>query len=237
MSTKTKPTSALARLDKARTMLAEARSLSEVKEIRDRAEAAKVYVKAAHMGRESQVYASEISLLASHKAGTILKQLPRAKPKAKGGRVRDSDYFRTLNETRTPYRTAQHWQKLAGVPEEIVHKYIAFVRKANKGEISAAGLLRLVRQKSGKKQSPYDSRITVHLKRHEYACISGWAKASFSPTDFHSSEEVFIRAVLAEFFKQTHMGDLIDETKSIQVAVAEWLERGGTYPETSEQPE
>lgn len=55
----------LAQLDRARQMLAESRTLSDVKKIRDIAEAAKVYAKAAHLGRESQNYAAEIALLAA----------------------------------------------------------------------------------------------------------------------------------------------------------------------------
>ena len=60
---------ALASLDRARVALMEARTLPEVKKIRDIAEAARVYAKAAHLGRESQNYAAEIALLASHKRG------------------------------------------------------------------------------------------------------------------------------------------------------------------------
>jgi hypothetical protein len=89
--------------------------------IRDLAEAAKVYTRAAHLGRECQLYAAEISLLASRKAGEILSQLERSdggRPKRK---TRDnvspvSRYRQTLQETRTSVRTAQRWQELAKVP-------------------------------------------------------------------------------------------------------------------------
>src|SRR5258706_15771740 len=97
---------ALANLDRARTMLAKARTLVEVKKIHDVAEAARTYAKAAHLGRDVQQRAAEVALMAAHKAGAILKKLPRAKPKAKGGREPDSDYDRTLKETKTPARTA-----------------------------------------------------------------------------------------------------------------------------------
>ncbi len=66
-------TNALANLDRARSMLAEARTLGEVKKIRDMAEAARTYAKGAHLGRDAQYHAPEIALLAAHKAGAILK--------------------------------------------------------------------------------------------------------------------------------------------------------------------
>src|ERR1700731_1169442 len=59
---------ALGNLDRARLALMEARTLPDVKKIRDIAEAARVYAKAAHLSRESQNYAAEIALLASRKA-------------------------------------------------------------------------------------------------------------------------------------------------------------------------
>lgn len=118
--------SQLANLDRARQMLAESRTLPEVKKIRDIAEAAKVYAKAAHLGRESQNYAAEIALLASRKAGEILKQLERDTPKQAGAKkgaasvAGASEYAKTLKETNTPERTAQYWQKLASVSSPAV---------------------------------------------------------------------------------------------------------------------
>jgi 16S rRNA G966 N2-methylase RsmD len=136
-------TSALAKLDRINTMLAEASTLPEAKKIKDMAEAAQVFAKRAHLGRDVQCHAAEIALLAAHKAGAILKTLQRAKPKAKGGRESDSDYERTLKESKTPKRTAQRWQKIASsVSEHAIKKYCDKIRKEETGDISAAGLLR-----------------------------------------------------------------------------------------------
>ena len=140
------PATALANLEKARQLLAEARTLPEIKKIRGIAEAARAYAKAAKLGKEAQNYAAEIALLAAQKAGAILKQLRRGKPGPKGLPARlaaNSEYSQTLKETNTPERTAQYWQELAGVPEPTVQKYIELVRQAEKPtDITAAGLLR-----------------------------------------------------------------------------------------------
>ena len=100
-----KRSSQLAKLDQARQALAECRTLSEVKKIRDVAEAAKVYAQAAHLGQESQNYAAEIALLAERQAGAMFAELQRAKPKATGGRVRKSKP--SLN-TRVPLKRRTH---------------------------------------------------------------------------------------------------------------------------------
>src|SRR6266576_948229 len=135
----------LANLDKARLALAESRTLPEVLKIRDLAEAFKTYVKAAHLGREAQNHAAEIALLASRKAGGLLAQLEKKpgqrtdKPAASvaGG----SDYKKTLEETNTPERTAQYWQKLSRISDQTFTKYIDETKEVN-GEISAFGLLK-----------------------------------------------------------------------------------------------
>ena len=71
------PSSRLAKLEQARQMLAECRTLPEVKKIRDIAEAAKVYAKAAHLGQEAQNYAAEIALLAERKAARLTREKRR----------------------------------------------------------------------------------------------------------------------------------------------------------------
>src|SRR6516164_5894490 len=73
---------ALANLDRVRIALAKARTLPEVVKIRNLAEAARTYAKAAHMSKESLDYAAELKLSAERKAGRILARLQ----KSSGGR-------------------------------------------------------------------------------------------------------------------------------------------------------
>jgi hypothetical protein len=147
------PPPQLANLEAARQTLAECRTLSEVKKIRDIAEAVRVYVRAAHLGRESQNYAAEISLEASRRAGEILKQLERGKtgPKELPASVADnSEYAQTLKDTQTPERTAQHWQTLTDIPEETFTDYIQ-QSKDLKTEITQAGLLKAAKTAANRK--------------------------------------------------------------------------------------
>jgi hypothetical protein len=146
-----KPTLQLETLDQARRALAECRTLSGFKHIRDIAEAARTYARAAHLGLESQNYAAEISLEASRKAGEILKQLEKDTPQQSGAKkgaasvAGPSEYAQTLKDTQTPERTAQHWQSLAAIPEETFNDYIQ-QSKDLKTEISQTGLLKAAKK-------------------------------------------------------------------------------------------
>lgn len=221
---------ALANLDRARRMLAEASTLKDVKKIRNIAEAARTYAKAAHLGREAQLKAAEVAVLAAYKAGAILKELPRAKPKAKGGRVKDSEYWRTLKETNTPYRTAQRWQAMTAVTEDSLERYFAFARKTKSGEISVAGLLRSLNQylrktKPGRRTSPFTHHINIPLKEDEYQLICAWASKSFAAGEFLAPEQRFIRECLSEFFKETGMAGPLEDTGVIRERLTAWLAR------------
>ncbi len=65
----------LAILDQASQMLAKASSLKAIKTVRDTAEAARAFAKAAQLGLELQNKATEIKLRAERKAGTVLSKL------------------------------------------------------------------------------------------------------------------------------------------------------------------
>ena len=136
----------LAKLDRARLLLAEAATLPEIKQIRDMAKAAEVYAKAAHMSREAVNYAGEIKLLADRKAGELLKQLEKSEggrpEKTRQPRLRVSDYQRVLAETNTSRTTASKWQKLAEIPETKVRDYLTTVRDSDDAEVSTRGLLK-----------------------------------------------------------------------------------------------
>lgn len=138
------PTSPLAKLDQARKLLAASRTLSEIKGIRDIAEAAKFYAKAAHLSKESLALASEISLLATHKAGQVLSQLERGKtgPKELSATVADnSEYAKTLQDSGTPPRTAAAWQQVGKISATTVDDYVSQAKETHQ-DISQSGLLK-----------------------------------------------------------------------------------------------
>lgn len=140
-------TNALAKLDKATQMLAEAKSLDEVKHIMDIAEAARTYARAAKLGLDAQNHAAEIKLRAERKAGELLLNLER-KPGERTDQpdtsmVRGSEYREVLLTEEIPNTTAHRWQSLAKLPEQSFESYIE-EKSENGQEITTAGALKLV---------------------------------------------------------------------------------------------
>ena len=72
----------LALLDSATRMLAEARTLPEVRQVLDLAEAARVYAKKHHLGIEAQNHAGVIAVEATIRHGEILAQMAAAVERA-----------------------------------------------------------------------------------------------------------------------------------------------------------
>lgn len=130
----------LSRIDAARKALAAAKSLDDVKEVRDQAEAVRMYCKAAGVGLEMQNMAAEIKLRAERKAGEMLA----AMEKRKGGtpkKLVSHDETPALDDIGVSRTQSHRWQRIADVPEEAFEQYIAEKREV--GEITTAGALKL----------------------------------------------------------------------------------------------
>lgn len=144
-------TNALAKLDKATQMLAEAKSLDEVKNIMDIAEAARTYARAAKLGLEAQNHAAEIKLRSERKAGEMLSQLQRH-PTSKGGDTKSayhdsmpiSEYKEVLDQQEIPNTTAHRWQDVAKIPDKVFEHHIAEIQETGQ-ELTTSGLLKEVK--------------------------------------------------------------------------------------------
>lgn len=76
----------LVRFDVARVALAEARSIDEVKSVRDKAEALRLYARQAGESLEMQNDIAEIKIRAERRAGELLKE----RDMSSGGRPTDN---------------------------------------------------------------------------------------------------------------------------------------------------
>ena len=109
-------------LDRARTALAEAKTIGETKKVMDMAHAAQIYARRQQLGEEAQAYAHSIKYEAYRKLGEILEATPRNKggdplPHRKG--VDEPD---TLEELGINYKTSMMARKLAAMPFELFTK-------------------------------------------------------------------------------------------------------------------
>lgn len=141
---------ALALVTEASRMLAEARSLDDIRQVHNLAQRAHDYAKAARLGLDAQNSAAAIRLDAEAMAGGLLMQMEKdgerrsrqtANPSGlpqPDGTLEGLPTLRELDVTEDESRT---WQAVARIPEEERTAYVAEARQAE-GEVTRAGLLR-----------------------------------------------------------------------------------------------
>jgi len=106
-------------LDRARTALAEAKTIGETKKIMDMAHAAQIYARRQQLGEEAMAYALAIKIEALRKLGEMLAVTPKAKP---GTKPQFSSTLEpnspTLAELGIDRKVAMVAQQLAAMPVE-----------------------------------------------------------------------------------------------------------------------
>jgi hypothetical protein len=138
---------ALIRYDAARRALAAAHRVDEVKAIRDKAEAVRVYAKqAGDFGLQNQ--AAEIRIRAERRAGELLFDMQttgqrQAKERGRPKKVSSPTTLPTLGITRDQ---SSKWQRLARMIDDATFDKAVAQAKEREGELTTAGLLRAVRE-------------------------------------------------------------------------------------------
>lgn len=130
----------LARISEAVKALAAAKTLDDVLQIRDQAEALRVYVKAASDSLEAANAAAEIKLRAERKAGEMLA----ATTGGRGG-DRKSTVMMTVDslaDLGVDENQSRRWQREARVAAEDFESYLRDCQKQGR-EVTQAGLLKL----------------------------------------------------------------------------------------------
>jgi N6-adenosine-specific RNA methylase IME4 len=137
----------LARIEAGLSALAEATSVPEVKQIRDKAEAIRLYFQQQVVGLEAQNKAAELKLRAERRLGELLKEME----KRDGG---DASRARLRGATELPPRLqdlgiektqAHRYQTIATLPEEAFEAHLAETQAAGQ-ELTTAEVLRLAKR-------------------------------------------------------------------------------------------
>ncbi len=163
-------TNTLMAIERARHALEAAVGLGEVKELRNQAEAMRVYAKQAQCSLEIQNMCAELKLRSERKAGGMLRDIT-----VKGGerhKSHDGTYERlsVLEELGISKMQSSRWQTIAALPEEIFERHLDKV-KGSQTELTTASLIRLstiLKHKEADRPAreespvPEEPRITAH---------------------------------------------------------------------------
>jgi hypothetical protein len=146
----------LAKINDARLLLAEAKTIQDAKHIADVAEAARVYAKRVESSIETVNYAAEIKISAERLLGEMLAKTPDAKTGPKQlGAAQEPNSPPTLKAIGIKKKLSARAQKLAAIPIEKVHEAIE-EQKAEGVEITTTGTLKRI--------DPEAKTITVEVE-------------------------------------------------------------------------
>lgn len=170
-------------LGQAYRLLAEARTIGEVKDIRDKAEVMRLYLRQRGEGLHTQNAAAEIKLWAERRAGELLKSTPRHPAgRPSDNRSHDAtDLPLTLAEQGFTKSESSRWQIIASVSEEEFVEHIQET-KASGGELTTAGVLRLARQLDPAPQKPWTPDRALTKVRSFIASALHKSPEEFRPT-------------------------------------------------------
>jgi DNA methylase len=152
---------ALAQFERVRRELEVARTVDDIKDIRDKAEALRLYLKQAGESLEIQNVVAEIKLRAERRAGEILAEMER---QGRGGDRGNQHLAKshdgtlpTLAEIGISRKQSSRWQQIAAIPETVFEGYFTESRESH-AELTTAALLRLAKrlERSARQQPSND---------------------------------------------------------------------------------
>ncbi len=151
---------ALIKYDAARAALAEAHALDEVKEIRDKAEAVRLYARQAQ-DLEMQRWVAEIKLRAERRAGELLIQMAASGAREDGpGRPEKTSQAATLKDLGITRDQSARWQAEAGLPEADFESWLA--RHTGETMPSSSGLRALIKVRAARERHVATAGCTVN---------------------------------------------------------------------------
>lgn len=130
----------LVRYETARTALAEAHRVDEVKDIRDKAQAMAAYAKQARDTALVQ-WATEIKVRAERRAGEMLRASAETGERASRGRPPENNKPSTLEDLGISDKQSHRWQQVASIPDEHFEAAVSMAKDAA-GEVTTAFVMR-----------------------------------------------------------------------------------------------
>ena len=131
-------------LDRARTALAEAKTIGETKKIMDMAHAAQIYARRQQLGEEAMAYALAIKIEALRKLGEMLASTPKAKPGTK------PQFSSTLEPNSPTLAELQINRKVAMVAQQLAAMPVDQFEQVREGVQTVSEALRNLKHQSRK---------------------------------------------------------------------------------------
>jgi tRNA G37 N-methylase Trm5 len=132
----TKDLPGLVHFNRARKELELATSIDEVKAIRDKAEAMRIYSRQAGLALEMQNMCAEIRLRAEHKAGQMLKEMGITQNSSgnllRGRSVQPRENAPSLKELGISKSQSSRWQMIGNIPTEAFEKRLEEIKESGK---------------------------------------------------------------------------------------------------------
>lgn len=181
----------LFKIDKARLLLAEAKTVQEAKQIADVAEAARVYAKRVEASIITVNHAAEIKIRAERLLGEMLAQTPKnsgARGVGKSGVPQKNPTFKAAGVSK---KQSARSQKLAKIPAPVFEHALAERREAGK-EITTAGILRI--DGTAAKKSAGDSDEVCWRRGLLYRANESTGNAAFEDWSHFKVDLQLIRA-------------------------------------------
>lgn len=147
----------LTKYEAARSALAEAKAVDEVKDLRDKSAAMAMYARQAK-DTELIAWATEIKVRAERRMGEMLIEAGKTGHRATKGKPVEMSQAATLSELGVTRSDSSRWQKLAEIPKEHFETAVA-AAKDTAGEVTTAHMLR-----EAKKLAEPESRPRVAAK-------------------------------------------------------------------------
>lgn len=136
----------LVQWDAMRFAIEQARSIDEVKQIRDKAQALLAYAKQQRESHELQNSIAEIKIRAERRAGELLRETERAVPRGSNQFkevLPDETHPPTLEDLGISRKQSHQWQKLAELPESQFEAEIEAVHESGV-ELTSAHMQRII---------------------------------------------------------------------------------------------
>ena len=139
----------LAGLERARSLVSEARTVDEAKDLADKAEALRVWARKARYGLDIQNDCAEIRLRADRRIGELTREMEHARPGPAPSDVfqgetqpAKGDALKAAGLTRLE---AHRNEQLAAIPAEVFERHIAETKGARK-ELTKVGVMEIARR-------------------------------------------------------------------------------------------